>query len=119
MRNVKLWWKLHAVDTTDMFELSKIVLQGSVFGPIKCAVQMDTKLRLSQGKCFKIHICKNSIDFTQVLKVHELNMKTVSQSTYLGDDISEKGTVNETIEQRSKKAFESSHKYFQYCQVSH
>ena len=31
-------------------------------------------------------------------------MKTVSQATYLGDFISEKGTDNETIEQRSKKA---------------
>ena len=27
---------------TDMFELSRIVLQGSVLGPIKCSVQMDT-----------------------------------------------------------------------------
>ena len=27
---------------TDMFELERIVLQGSVFGPIKCSVQMDT-----------------------------------------------------------------------------
>ena len=30
------------VGATDMFELSRIVLQGSVFGPIKCSVQMDT-----------------------------------------------------------------------------
>jgi hypothetical protein len=27
---------------TDMFELERIVLQGSVFGPMKCSVQMDT-----------------------------------------------------------------------------
>ena len=27
---------------TDKFELERIVLQGSVFGPIKCSVQMDT-----------------------------------------------------------------------------
>ena len=27
---------------TDMFELGRIVLQGSVFGPIKCSAQMDT-----------------------------------------------------------------------------
>ena len=27
---------------TERFELDRIVLQGSVFGPIKCAVQMDT-----------------------------------------------------------------------------
>ena len=30
------------VGVSDMFELSRIVLQGSVFGPIKCSVQMDT-----------------------------------------------------------------------------
>ena len=28
--------------TTDQFELERIVLQGSVFGPIKCSVQMDS-----------------------------------------------------------------------------
>ena len=27
---------------TEMFELQRIILQGSVFGPIKCSVQMDT-----------------------------------------------------------------------------
>ena len=27
---------------TERFELNRIVLQGSVFGPIKCAVQIDT-----------------------------------------------------------------------------
>jgi hypothetical protein len=27
---------------TDMFELQRIVLEGSVFGPIKYSVQMDT-----------------------------------------------------------------------------
>ena len=97
---------------TDNFELERIVLQGSVFGPIKCSVQMDTigrealqtgngiykykgtidvpamamiddllgmatcgdksielnsiinakveskNLRLSEDKCYKIHICK-------------------------------------------------------------
>ena len=100
---------------TDMFKLERIILQGSVFGPIKCSVQMDTlgreslrtgsgifkykqtvdvpslamiddilglsscgdesielnalvnakmenkKLRLSEDKCFKIHICKKCI----------------------------------------------------------
>ena len=48
--------------------------------------KMETrKLRLSDDKCFKIHICKTSTKCTQVLKVHDLNMKTVSQATYLGD----------------------------------
>ena len=143
---------------TEQFELERIVLQGSVFGPIKCSVQMDTlgrealqsgvglfkykstidvpalamiddvlgmaccgdksvelnaiinakmetrKLRLSDDKCFKIHICKTSTKCTQVLKVHDLNMKTVSQATYLGDVLSETGTIDETVAQRGQKA---------------
>ena len=28
--------------TTEKFELNNIVMQGTVFGPIKCSVQMDT-----------------------------------------------------------------------------
>ena len=138
--------------------MDRIVLQGSVFGPIKCAVQMDTlgrealqsgigilkykdtidvpalamiddvmgmascgdnsielnaiinskmeskKLRLSGDKCFKIHISKRKTDCSQILKVHESSMKNVSQATYLGDVISENGTINETIVQRSQKS---------------
>ena len=144
--------------TTDSFELSNIVLQGSVFGPLKCAVQMDTigrqalttgfgvfkyrnvvdipalamiddvmgmascgdnsiemnaiinskmeikKLRLSEEKCFKIHICKSDKLCLQQLKVHDKYMKNVSQATYLGDVISENGTIDETIAQRGQKA---------------
>ena len=122
---------------TYMFELQRIVLQGSVFGPIKCSVQMDTigkdslqtgngllkykgavdipslamiddvmgmslcgdssiqlnatinnkmeskKLRLSEDKCCKVHICKTSENCTQILKVHTANMKNASEVTYL------------------------------------
>ena len=35
------------VGVTEMFELERIVLQGSVCGPIKCSVQMDTLGRKS------------------------------------------------------------------------
>ena len=67
--------------------------------------KMETrKLRLSDDKCFKIHICKTSTKCTQVLKVHDLNMKTVSQATYLGDVLSETGTIDETVAQRGQKA---------------
>ena len=144
--------------TTEMFELARIVLQGSVFGPIKCAVQMDTlgrqslqtgcgifrykdtidvpalamiddvmgmalcgddsielnalinskmeskKLRLGEDKCFKIHVCKSDKKCTQVLKVHESEMKSATQATYLGDVISETGTIDETVLQRTLKA---------------
>ena len=144
--------------TTDSFELEKVILQGSVFGPIKCSVQMDTlgreclkkgfgiykfrntidvpglamiddvmglatcgdqslelnaiinskmehkKLRLSEDKCYKIHICKKSDSCPQVLKVHDKDMKTVMSATYLGDVLSEKGTIDETVSQRCQKA---------------
>ena len=64
------------------------------------------KLRLSQEKCFKVHICKKNEKekCTQVLKVHNLNMKSAAQITYLGDVISETGSIDETIAQRSQKA---------------
>ena len=138
--------------------MSRIVLQGSVFGPIKCSVQMDTigkealqtgvgifkykdvvdvpslamiddllgmsacgdasielnaiinakienkKLRLSEEKCYKIHMCKKTDKCPQILKVHDHNMKTVSQATYLGDVISDTGTIDATVAQRCQKA---------------
>ena len=62
------------------------------------------KLRLSQDKCFKIHICKKSDSCPQVLKVHADDMKTVKHASYLGDIISEQGTIDETVKQRSQKA---------------
>ena len=142
------------VGVTDMFELHRIVLQGSVFGPIKCSVQMDTlgrealqtgvgvykyknavnvpslamiddvlgmsacgdnslelnaiinakietkKLRLSGDKCYKMHICKKHTECNQILKVHDENMKIVSHATYLGDVLSDKGTIDENVNQR-------------------
>ena len=134
-----------------MFEMERIVLQGSVFGPIKCAVQMDTlgreslasgvgvykykgtvdvhalamiddvmglascgddsielnaiinskmetkKLRLGEDKCFKIHVCKNKTNCPPILRVHDQEMKSKTHATYLGDVISETGTIDETI----------------------
>ena len=62
------------------------------------------KLRLSQDKCFKIHICKKSDSCPQVLKVHADDMKNVKHASYLGDIISEQGTIDETVKQRSQKA---------------
>ena len=41
---------------------------------------------------------------TQVLNVHELERKSASQASYLGDIISDKGTIDETINVRSQKA---------------
>ena len=145
---------------TDRFLLDRIVLQGSVFGPLKCSVQVDTlgrdclqrdvglylyknvisvpplamiddilgitncneeaielnsivnvkietkKLRLSEDKCYKIHISKNpkkdrkcEID----LKVHDATMKSASEAKYLGDILNEEGKIDSTIEDRNQK----------------
>ena len=143
---------------TDMFELSRIVLQGSVLGPIKCSAQMDTigrealrtgvgiykykdivdipslamiddiigisccgddtielnaiintkieckKLRLSEDKCYKMHICKKTSECSQALKVHDKPMKTVKEATYLGDVISDNGSLDATIEERCNRS---------------
>ena len=67
--------------------------------------KMETKkLRLSDDKCFKIHICKSATNCPQVLRVHENDMKNATQATYLGDVISENGTIDETVLQRTQKA---------------
>ena len=56
------------------------------------------KLILSQDK---IQICKST---QNCLQVHDYNMKTVSQVTYLGDVVSETGRIDGTIKQISQKA---------------
>ena len=61
------------------------------------------KLRLSEDKCFKINIDKKNKNCPQVLKVHEKDMKNASEATYLGDVISENGTIDATVLQRTHK----------------
>ena len=145
---------------TDRFSLNRIVLQGSVFGPLKCSIQVDTlgrdclkrdvglylyknvisvpplamiddilgvtncneeaielnsivnvkieakKLRLSQDKCYKIHIAKQSNNFRKCeinLKAHDEAMKSATQAKYLGDILNEEGKIDFTIEERRQK----------------
>ena len=64
----------------------------------------NKKLRLSEDKSCKIHICKKAEECPQVLKVHENDMKNASQVTYLGDVICENGTLDATIEQRGQRS---------------
>ena len=64
----------------------------------------NKKLRLGEDKCFKVHICKKDEKCNQILKVHDANMKDASAVTYLGDIISDSGTIDATIEQRGQKA---------------
>ena len=48
--------------TTEQFELNRVVLQGSVFGPIKCSVQMDTLGRDCLKSGNGIYKYKNVVD---------------------------------------------------------
>ena len=64
------------------------------------------KLRLSQDKCYKIHIGRKSKpgDKCKVdLKVHNEDMKSAKEAKYLGDIINEEGNVNSTIDERCQK----------------
>ena len=61
------------------------------------------KLKLSAEKCSKIHIGKKCNNCPK-LKVHQNQMKESQREKYLGDIITEKGTIKETIENRISKA---------------
>ena len=145
--------------TTDKFELTNLIMQGTVFAPIKCSIQIDTlgrdcltngdglyqykniievpalsmvddvigittcsdeavklnaiinvkmeskKLRLSQDKCFKLHISKKKNNqCSTILKSHEKDIKSVKSATYLGDILNEEGTIDETVKSRKDKS---------------
>ena len=88
-------------ETVDVPSLAMI---DDVMGMSACgdaSIELNT---IINAKCYKIHICKKIEKCTQVLKVHENKMKNATQATYLGDVISDQGTIDETISQRSQKA---------------
>ena len=144
--------KLHPSGTTDKFELNKIIMQGTVFAPLKCSIQIDTlgrdclangdglyeyktvvdvpalsmiddvvgitpcsdesvklnsiinvkieskKLRLSDSKCYKLHISKKKkAGCTVKLLVHDDEMKAVKSAAYLGDILNEDGNIDDTV----------------------
>ena len=62
------------------------------------------KLKLSAGKCSKIHIGKKCEQCPKLM-VHENEMKSSQKEKYLGDIISEKGTSKDNIENRIAKAW--------------
>ena len=60
------------VGATEMFELEKIVLQGSVFGPIKCSVQMDTIGREALRSGFGVLKYKSTIDVPSLAMIYDV-----------------------------------------------
>ena len=62
------------------------------------------KLRLSQAKCFKIHISKKPDECLSILKAHEKIIGEASSASYLGDILNENGTIDDTVNQRRNKS---------------
>ena len=62
------------------------------------------KLRLSETKCFKIHISKRPKECLIKLKAHQKEMREVSKAKYLGDILNEEGNIDDTIEDRKNKS---------------
>ena len=97
-------------------DVPSLAMIDDVLGMAKCgdeSIELNSiinakmeakKLRLSDDKCYKIHICKAHSECSQILKVHDADMKNVTQATYLGDVLCENGTIDETIALRSQKA---------------
>ena len=100
----------------DTIDIPSLAMIDDVMGMAHCgdasielnaiinAKMENKKLRLGEDKCFKVHICKRGEQCNQILKVHEATMKDASQVTYLGDVISDSGTIDATIAQRGQKA---------------
>ena len=62
------------------------------------------KLKLASHKCAKIHIGKHNLPCPEY-KIHEEKLLNSHAEKYLGDVISEKGTLDETIQQRKLKGY--------------
>ena len=69
---------------------------------INSKVEMK-KLRLSSDKSYMIHICKKKKECSYDLKVHKEKMKEVQEAMYLGQVISNTGSMNPTIQSRKLK----------------
>ena len=60
------------------------------------------KLKLSENKCFQIHVGKGHINCPK-LKVHKVNMKEAEREKYLDDMIDKSGSIQATIDHRKSK----------------
>ena len=75
--------------------MNKVVLQGSVFGPIKCAVQIDTFGRdcLSDGEGMGIYQYKKVIDtpalsmIDDILGISEPGIKSIELNSIISAKI--------------------------------
>ena len=62
------------------------------------------KLRLSETKCYKIHISKKQKVCSIRIKAHENDIKEVASAVYLGDMINEDDSIDDTVKDRVDKS---------------
>ena len=80
--------------STDSFNLERLVMQGSVFGPLKCSVQIDTLGRdmLRQNNC--LYSYKNIVDITALAMVDDV----CSVNECHADSVEANATINVKME---------------------
>ena len=81
---------------TDMFQLSRLVLQGSVFGPIKCSVQMDTIGKESLRTGLGIYKYKNTVDIPSLAMIDDV----IGMSACGDDSLQLNSIINAKIEMK-------------------
>ena len=57
---------------TDRFTLNRIVLQGSVFGPLKCSIQVDTLGRDCLKRDVGLYLYKNVISVPPLAMIDDI-----------------------------------------------
>ena len=94
----------------DLFKISKCGSESvKSNAAINAKVEMKNlrfaidRVKNEAPKCHHMHVGK-SVSFCPGLKAHDVPMKKVAQSKYLGDNISADGRMLTTVEARSKKA---------------
>ena len=87
---------------TDSFDLSRIVLQGSVFGPIKCAVQIDTLGKEALKTGVGIFKYKNTVDVPSLAMIDDV----LGMSACGEDSVELNAIINAKIESKKLRLSE-------------
>ena len=100
----------------NIIDVPPLAMIDDVLGIAKCSdesIELNSiinnkieakKLRLSETKCYKIHVSKKTNKCQTKLKAHDNDMKDVKKAAYLGDILNEEGNINETISDRKNKS---------------
>ena len=83
--------------TVTKCSVNSLKMNGSVQSKMECK-----KLELSEKKCFKMHLEKNTTN-CPVLRVNSKEMSTTSSEKYLGDILTSNAKIDENVKMRHEK----------------